>query len=185
MQTANTPSAPTMQEARPFLHLAPRTAGPRPQPVDADGLALLERLVAPETAALVRSLVGYSLARSHRRGLESAENGALPISVLNRRRRAARAWIVAILGGRTDRATLHTLAHAWAPQLAGSGPELGACVASGRACVEFLRGAMTGLVFAEPADNLVPQARALHALETVLGMHLGAIVDAGRRAAAV
>jgi hypothetical protein len=94
---------------------------------------------------------------------------------LNRRRRAARAWILVILSGELSDASLRSLTHSWLPQLSGTGPELALAVPAGKEFLEFLKGAITGLVMAEPKENLVPEAKALHALETVLGVHLQAL----------
>jgi hypothetical protein len=48
--------------------------------------------------------------------------------------------------------------------------------------VEFVRGAMSALVMGEFAANLVPHAKALTVLETVLSLHLRALRDAADRA---
>ncbi len=167
------------REPRPFLYLAPRVPTPQPVAVDPVGLALLAAAAGDQVPQLVRILVGHSLTVGARTGA-----GAPPISVLNRRRRSARAWLQAILAGRTDAVTLHALCHTWAPQLAGTGPDLRHCLRSARSCVELLRGALTALVFGRTADNLLPEARALHALEAVLAVHLGAVVAAARTAVA-
>lgn len=177
--------AVAVREPRPFLYLTPMATAAEPVAVDAAGVALLDRLTSDHVPALVRSLVRHSLAVGVRGGRTAAGSVPLPISVLNRRRRSARAWIQAVLAGAVDSGTLHAVAHTWAPQLAGTGPDLRRCVRAARSCVEFLRGALTALVFDRPADNLVPEARALQALEAVLAAHLGAIRAAARRAIVV
>ena len=96
-------------------------------------------------------------------------------SALNRRRRAARLWIVAILSGHCGAATTQAVARSWLRQLAGTGPDPRLAVASGRRFIEYLRGAITIHLFASSAPNLIPHARALCALEGVLSVHLHAI----------
>ena len=59
--------------------------------------------------------------------------------------------------------------------------EAGRALGIGRSCIEFVRGLVTGLIFSEPADNLVPQARALQALETTLSAHLAGLRLAARQ----
>ena len=74
-----------------------------------------------------------------------------------------------------DRATLDALASNWLPPLAGVGHQRARALPHGERYIEWIRGAMTAAIFSDPADNLVPHAYALHALETVLSVHLGAI----------
>jgi hypothetical protein len=156
-----------------------------PVAIDAGGLALLGERAGDDVPMLVRSLVAHTMALQLRGGMNVVTATPLPISVLNRRRRSARAWIQAILSGGTDAATLHALTHTWAPQLAGTGPDLRACEKTAHSCIEFLRGAITALIVREPQDNLLPEAHAIHALETVLAVHLGAIQAAGAREQAI
>jgi hypothetical protein len=167
-------STPT-GERRPFLYLSPRSPWQAPPAIDVCGLALLIERVGDDVPILVRSLVAHTMALQHRTRIDVGPAAPLPISVLNRRRRSARAWVQAILTGATDATTLHALTHTWAPQLAGTGPDLRACESTARSCIEFLRGAITALVISEPSNNLLPEAHAIHALENVLAVHLGAI----------
>ncbi len=151
----------------------------RPAPITQDlpvsvreGLQYLERVIVADVPLVVRGLVDFTAAEQTRPHYLPA---ALSVSVRNRRRRSARLWINAILQGRTDRATLHALTHTWIPQLAGTGPEAHLAVAMGRTCVEYLHGALSALIAAEPEENLFPVAKALHGLEGVLSVHLQAI----------
>ena len=77
-----------------------------------------------------------------------------------------------------DRATLHAVAHSWLPQLCGTGPSIRDASKPARRYVEFLRGLMTAHVMRRVAENLVPEAKALHTLETILAVHLGALEEA-------
>lgn len=174
---------PTLtREPRPFARLEP-TAIPAQLPASArDGLGLLEDFVQRHAPTLMRSLVGFTFSNHDER--RAGPTPAQAASVLNRRRRAALEWIQAILAGRIDAGTLHSLAHSWIPQLAGTGPELERCVERASELVEYLRGAVTGLVMDRPQPNLIPEAKALHALETILSIHFQAVRDAagaGRR----
>ncbi len=169
--SAQPASAPA---AIPFVWLEPLQAGT----VAVRGLAELERALGPQVALVTRVLVQASIAKHNDDALRIGQRPLLTIPALNRRRRAARAWVEAIRAGRIDSGTLHAVAHSWIPLLAGSGPELHRRGLTGRRLVELVRGAITGLVFSDPADNLLPQAHALHALETTLAAHLGAWRDA-------
>lgn len=142
------------------------------------GLAYFQLLVGDDDVLLARSLVHFSLDATARHGfpLSRAPN----VGVLNRRRRAARLWINAILAGDLTRETIRNLTHVWLPQLAGTGPEPRRAIVHGRRCVEFLRGALTACVMAETCDNLLRHAKAIHALEAVLAGHLLAIRSAAR-----
>lgn len=172
----NPVSAVAVREPRPFLFLEPARLPARSDAIDAAGCGRLEAVATPAVPMLVRALVDYTIARQNRR------LGAQPIqlSVLNRRRRAARAWLLAILAGRVDGATLHAVSTQWLPTLCGTGPELGKALRPGRELIEFLRGALTACLFDEPAENLLPHARALHALEAVLSLHLAGLVHGAR-----
>jgi len=129
----------------------------------------------PAVPAIVQCLVNFSFQISKK---VSVWRTAPSMSVLNRRRRVGRQWIQAVLDGRVDAATLHWVAHTALPQLVGSGPDVHRGVAAGRDCFEYLRGAATARIMAEPDENLVPRATALHAMESVLVMHLGAFEQA-------
>ena len=48
-------------------------------------------------------------------------------------------------------------------------------LSAGRALVEYLRGAFTAEIFARAQVDQLQQAKALHALEVVLGSHLASI----------
>lgn len=171
------------RDRRPFLWLAPVQV---PRQLSADALAGLDELdarVGDAVPIAVRSIVNFCNAvqlERQRRANRMAQGPS--VSILNRRRRAARAWIVSILQGKVDQGTLHALTHAWIPLLAGTGPEAADAAEFGERLIEFVRGVVAAMVMDEPADNLVPQAHALHSLETVLGIHLQALRDvaAGR-----
>jgi hypothetical protein len=97
--------------------------------------------------------------------------------VLNRRRRAARSWILAILAGKVDGAVRHAVSTSWLPTLCGTGPDRGKAVRPSRVLIEFVRGAITACIFSEVRENLLPQAKALHVLETTLSVHLAAVLE--------
>lgn len=170
------------REPRPFLFLKPAAMPPTSADLAADGLGI-ERLgvaAEPEIAQLVRSAVDFTIAAQNAR---TPNPQPIKIPVLNRRRRAARTWITAIVEGRRDAGTRHAVAHQWLPILCGTGPDLALAAEPARELVEFVRGAITACVFDRPADNLLGPARALHALESTLSVHLGAALDAMRAAA--
>ena len=172
-----TSSRPPLRQRRPFLRLRPEQ--PRKLPPSArDGLELLAELLMDEVGSLMRSLVNYTVASQNEERRRTGRRQGVSLSVLNRRRRAARSWIIAILRGQVDRFTLHSVAHNWLPRLCGTGPTIRSASEPARRYVEFLRGLMTAHVMRRVAENLVPEAKALHALETVLGMHLGALDQA-------
>jgi hypothetical protein len=162
------------REPRPFLRLAP-AVGPAMRP-DPRGLARLDAALAEQIPQLVRSLVDWTIALQNRRAL--GRGGAQPIqlSVLNRRRRAARSWLLAIAAGCTDAATCHAVAGQWLPLLTGSGPEAKPSPTTAQALVEFVRGAITACVFDAPRANLLDDARALGVLEATLAAHLAAML---------
>lgn len=170
----------TVPEPRPFLYLDPLPAGANPPVIDQRGLDCLELAAALDVPALVRGLVNFTIAQQNGRALETGRRTPIVISVLNRRRRSARAWVMAILSGLVDQATLHALVRTWAPHLTASGTDASAMLEPARACVEYLRGAITATIFDEPADNLLLHARALHVLDTVLSVHLAALREAAR-----
>ncbi|HZN37618.1 MAG TPA: hypothetical protein VFD82_02380 [Planctomycetota bacterium] len=172
--------ASAVREPRPFLYLEPAPLVPG-EAVDPVGCEILDARVMPSVPALVASLVDYTIERQYRRELERGNPQPIQLSVLNRRRRSARAWILAILGGNVDQPTLHALATQWIPMLAGSGPDLEHVARPGRELTEFVRGAITACIFDEPAENLLPHARALHALESTLALHLAAIQHVASR----
>ncbi|HLQ38386.1 MAG TPA: hypothetical protein VK348_11315 [Planctomycetota bacterium] len=177
------PAAPaTTREPRPFLFLEPRLA--TAPAIDVAGRDLLEQLVADEIPALVRSLVNCTITLQNRRALESGRQQPIALSVLNRRRRVARAWLLAIIAGGVDRTTLELVSRTWLPTLASAGPDRRYQPQFAIACVEFVRGAITALIFDQPCDNLLPAAHALCALETVLAVHLATLQLATRAASA-
>ncbi len=169
-------SVAVAREPRPFLFLEPARLPARSDAIDALGRRRLEDVVMPALPMLVRAIVDFTIARQNRR------LGAQPIqlSVLNRRRRSARAWLLALMAGRVDGATLHAVSAQWLPTLCGTGPDLVRAVRPGRQLIEFVRGAVTACLFDAPADNLLPHARALHALESVLSVHLAGLVHGAR-----
>jgi hypothetical protein len=167
-----------LRERRPFLWLkaldVPRRLGPSAQA----GLPLLAELLTDDVGSVVRSLVNHTVSQQNEERRRQGRPQGVTLSVLNRRRRAARSWILAILRGQVDRATLHAVAHSWLPQLCGTGPSIRDAQEPARRYVEFLRGLMTARIMNRVAANLVPEAKALHALETILGIHLGALQEA-------
>ena len=179
MKTATTEPSPVHTatvERRPFLRLEPE---PRAALTDdvRSGLVLAEQFLTDQVPALVQGLVNYAIGVQSRRR-PAGRRIAPSVAAINRRRRASRQWIQAILAGAIDRETLQTIGHTLIPQLAGSGPEVHRGAALGRQCVEYLRGALTAGIFGEPVANLVPEARALHGIETVLAIHLDSYENA-------
>lgn len=172
-----------VREVRPFLFLAPAALPLRQNPIDPAGAVRLAAAADASLPALVRSLVDHTVARQNRRAQARGRAEPIQVSVLNRRRRAARSWLLAVVGAKVDAATCHAVATQWLPLLAGTGPELRIAREGARALVEFVRGAVTACIFDRPADNLLPQAKALHALETTLAVHLAAALQASRQPA--
>ena len=173
-----TPSRAPLRERQPFLWLGAMDVPRRLPPSARDGLELLVELLIDEVGSLVRSLVNHTVAAQNEQRRREGRAEGVTLSVLNRRRRAARSWIVTILRGQVDRATLHAVAHSWLPQLCGTGPTIRNAKRPTRRYVEFLRGLMTAHIMHRVAENLVPEATALHALETILAIHLGALEEA-------
>ncbi|MEQ1634025.1 MAG: hypothetical protein ABL997_16730 [Planctomycetota bacterium] len=175
------PAAPTVRrEPRAFAFLKPRRITTTAPEIDLGGKAMLAARVNDCIPALARALVDHSIAVHNERGRENGTRQPIQLSVLNRRRRAARAWVQAVLSADVDAPTLHAVATQWLPMLAGHGREADVVARTIRQSVEFLRGAITGVLFDEPEDNLLLHARALHVLETVLGVHLAAAEEALR-----
>jgi hypothetical protein len=168
-------AASLVREPRAFTRLAPLIVTAEPVELDVRGRALLAAEVMDHIPALVRALVNHTIALQNRRGLESGNRQPIQLSVLNRRRRAARTWLLAIVGGDIDRATLHAVSRQWLPTLAGNVDDAAEVRRQAASCIEFVRGAITGLLFDSPTENLLGHARALHVLELVLGLHLAAI----------
>ncbi len=160
------------RELRPFTQLEPKRAdSARGLPAEAArGLPRLRLRVEPQVPALVRGLVTIAAHPS-----SFADDSASQIGALNRRRRAATEWVRAVLDGAVDAATLRNVAEVWLPAVIGGSPEI--VRARAQTCVEYVRGVMTGLLLVRPEDNLVPEARSLYALETVLALHLGAVTN--------
>lgn len=172
-----------LREGRPHLVLEPARLPLKHAAHDAIGLAELERAVTPAIPALVRSLVDFTIARQNRRALEHGFVQPIQLAVLNRRRRAARSWLLALTNGQNDAATRHAVATQWIPLLAGTGADFVAAARAGRVLLEFVRGALTACVFDEPRESLLDQAKALHVLETTLAAHLAGVLEAARTAA--
>ncbi|MEO6596846.1 MAG: hypothetical protein ABIP94_19045 [Planctomycetota bacterium] len=174
---------------RPFLYLEPARLPLRKdghsESIDAKGQQNLEVAAGSSVPLLVRSLIDYTIALQNRRALERGNPQPIQLSVLNRRRRAARSWILAILSGKVDGATRHAVATQWVPTLTGTGPDRESAVRPGRVLIEFLRGAITACIFDEIAESLLPQTRALHVLETTLSVHLAALHQVARSVAKV
>ena len=170
VKAANTPS----REPRAFSYLKPQVRGAEPPVIDQGGRAVLAARVGERVPALVRALIDHTISLQNRRALEAGFARPISMSVLNRRRRVARSWIQAVVGGLADVPTLHAVATQWLPTLAGNTPDTQRLLETAQSCVEFLRGAMTALLFEHPTENLLANARALHVLELVLASHLAA-----------
>ena len=168
-----------VREPRPFLYLEPARL-PLTGAVDPIGLERLETTVSSTIPLLVRSLVDYTIARQNRRASERRNPQPIQVSVLNRRRRAARTWLLAILAGRTDASPRHAAATQWIPVLTGTGPDLARSLRPARELIEYLRGAITACLFDAPRANLLRDARALHVLETTLSAHLAGLLECAR-----
>lgn len=175
--------ASVVREPRPFLYLEPARLPLRDIDVDPIGRRRLDAAMMPAIPALVRSVVDFTIARQNRRAHARGNPEPIGLSVLNRRRRAARTWLLAIAEGRTDAATRHAVGSQWLPLLCGTGPDLAAVAAPGRMLVEFLRGAITACIFDRVADNLLDDARALSVMETTLAAHLAGLQQIARAAA--
>lgn len=169
-----------MREPRPFLFLEPARLPLRAEPSFAADVRYLETAAGHSVPALVRSLVDFTIALQNKRALERGNPQPISVSVLNRRRRAARSWMLAVLAGKTDAATRHAVAASWLPTLAGTGPDVAKAAKPARTLVEFVRGAVTACIFDEPAADLLPHAKALHVLETTLSVHLAAVLHEAR-----
>ena len=166
--------ATALRAPRPFLHLTPAQL---PIPADAIGpadIAELRAVVNERLPQLSRSLVNFTIARQN---AHAPWPQPIQVSVLNRRRRAARCWLLAIMVGGVDAGTQRLVATQWLPVLCGTGPDRAGIEPMARSLVEFLRGTITGCIFDEASESLLPQARALHALETTLAVHLAAVTD--------
>jgi hypothetical protein len=157
---------------RPFLYLKAASLPLSRQPVDSLGVQQLEERVQPMISHLVRSIVDYTIAKQNR---NSRRAQPIQMSVLNRRRRAARAWLLAISSAKADAATRHTVATQWLPLLCGTGPDLKFSLKPARELIEYVRGAGTACIFDAPAENLLPHARALSVFEITLAVHLAAV----------
>ncbi len=158
------------RELTPFTWLSGHDDPTTPLTAEAlRGITRLRRLAEGHVPVLVRGLVHLTS-----RPRNNSERLGAVVSVLNRRRRAATEWLRAILDGGIDPSTLHNVRLVWMPALTGATNHAD-LLADARTCIEYVRGAMTGLVMCRPEDNLVPDARSLHTLETVLSLHLGAL----------
>ena len=172
-------AAPT-REPRPFSFLAPKLVLAEPPAIEVGGRAFLSAKTSEFVPALVRALVNHTIELQNRRSRERGWQQPIQLSVLNRRRRCARSWLQSVINGAVDLPTLHAAASQWLPMLCGHGPDQPTMLRTVRSCVEFVRGALTGLIFDHAADNLLGHARAQHALETVLAAHLAAAEEALR-----
>ena len=164
-----------VRAVRPSLFLKPARLPLRESRLDDGAVRELDAMVSPAIPALVRSLVDFTIELQNRRAIERGNPQPIQLSVLNRRRRAARAWLLAIIAGQNDAATRHAVATQWIPLLTGNAHDVGKAARAGRTLIEFVRGAITACIFDEPAANLLPHARALHVLETTLATHLAAL----------
>lgn len=166
------------REPRPFLYLKAKSLPIVDSDLDAASVAQLQGSMQEEISQIVRSVVDFTIARDNER---TRRTQPIRMSVLNRRRRAARSWLLAIAEGRIDAVTLHTVASQWLPLLCGTGPDLALLADPAVDLIEFVRGAATACIFDEVAANLLPHARALHVLETTLSAHLAAAQQMARR----
>ncbi len=178
VQPSVPPASQVRCEPRPFSFLKPRHLGATPPKIEPGGKAALGAFVGEAAPALARALVAHSVKLWNEQGRLAGRRQPIQVAALNRRRRAARAWIQSILSCAVDPATLHAVATQWLPMLAGQSGPAKTGQAAVRSCVEFVRGIMTGLLFEEPQENLMGAARGLHALETVLALHLCAALTA-------
>jgi hypothetical protein len=155
------------------------TKHPVPCPVETpreSGVAALQRLAFEHAARISHELVQHTLRL--RPGSSVPFLRVPPFSVLNRRRRAARLWVNAVLVADTSPETLRNLTRTWLPQLTGTGPDPRLAAPSGPGLVEFLRGALAAVASPDgPVEDLSPLFDALHAADQVLRAHLGAIAD--------
>lgn len=172
-----------VREVRPFLFLEPAPLPLRKNLIDAVAAAHLHAAVEGSLPMLVRALIDLTIERHNRRAQLRGLRQPIPVSVLNRRRRAARSWLLAVIAGKVDAATRHAVATQWLPLLCGTGPDPRLAARPTRVLIEFVRGAITACIFDQPAANLLPEAKALHALETTLSVHLAAVLQAVRTAA--
>jgi hypothetical protein len=167
--------------AQPFLRLQPRALPAAAAAELASSLPAFTAALDGAVPRLARCLVQFSVAASNARQRRAGRAAGVSTSVLNRRRRAARAWLEAVAAARVDAPALHAVATQWLPQLIGCGPDLHLAANPGRALVEFVRGLVAGCIFDTPGDNLLPEAHAVHAAETVLAAHLQAFQAAVQR----
>lgn len=167
--------AAAMREPRPFVYLKPASL-PMPQLVeDPAGAARLDDAVQEWIPQLARSIVDFTIARDNARSGHPAPIG---MSVLNRRRRAARAWLQLLAAGRADAGARHVVATQWLPILCGTGPDLLLARAPARELVEFVRGAVTACIFDAARAELLLDARAHYLFESALAAHLAAVREA-------
>jgi hypothetical protein len=171
MTKSTVAAVPALREVRPFLFLTPVAGQAAPQWTAAE-LDCLDAAVGEAVPMLVAGLVRFSL-RERQDGIGRARQ-PVALSVLNRRRRAAREWINSVLAGAADAATLQALVSQWLPVLLGHERSPERAMVATAALFEYLRGAITALLFEQPAANLLPAAKGLHVLETVLARQLGA-----------
>lgn len=177
-----TPTYSGQLERRPFLRLEPQQAGPISDEV-AETLPGVRQVLQPEMPGLVRAVVDHSIRfqNAQRREQRRITPDAISLPVLNRRRRAARMWLQAILHGRVDPVTRHSVGHQWLPQLAGTRADGTTPSVIGRKFLEYVRGLLIASVGDRPAANMLPIAKQMHAIESVLAVHLAAFAAATRR----
>lgn len=162
------------REPRAFSFLKPRMLTVAPPDLDPVGRSVLAARAADYVPSIARAVVDHSIALHNEQGRRIGNRQPIQLSMLNRRRRAARAWLQSVVAGSVDSATLHAVATQWLPTLAGQGRDGVTVRDAVRSCVEFARGSITALLFEQPEDNLLAGARALHALDTTLSVHLSA-----------
>jgi hypothetical protein len=173
-RVAGTAPAPVPTRVRrPFVWLKPQRVGDELPDMAEHGLAYLQIFAEADTGAMMRALVRFSI--EFQSPSQRPFVRAPGISVLNRRRRAALLWINSILDGDVSNGTLRQVTNVWLPQLAGCGHEVERAARRGGAFIEFVRGLMTASIFDQGGNELLRHAKALYALETVLGAHLRAI----------
>lgn len=178
--TGGSSSTSPAREPRAFAFLKPRLLTASPPAMDAHGRAILMARASDSVPAIARAVVDHTIALHNEHGRSVGNRQPIQLSVLNRRRRAARAWINAVVTAAVDRPTLHAVATQWLPTLAGHGRDRATVRDAVRSCVEFVRGSITATLFEQPEDNLLGAARALQSLELTLSVHLSAAEEALR-----
>lgn len=168
------------REPRAFAFLKPRLLSATPPAIDGVGRAILMARASDSVPAIARAVVDHTIALHNEHGRSIGHAQPIQLSVLNRRRRAARLWLQSVVTATVDRPVLHAVATQWLPTLAGHGRDRVSVRDAVRSCVEFVRGAITAALFEHPEDNLLGGARALQVLELTLSVQLSAAEESLR-----